>query len=107
MEFLDIFDKSDEVLNYSDCFKGSKVLDFKVSEAQRRIEIILQPEKIIQKSIIMAVAKDIRLVYGLNTLKLFTKYQPELFSAEYYSEILTYIMLKIQFQRSLHHSRLP
>ena len=95
MEFLDIFDKSAEASYYADCFNGSKISDFKIAEAQRRIEIVLQFDKIVPKSVIMAVAKDIKQVYGLNAIKLFARYTPELFSAKYYAEILTYITLKI------------
>ncbi len=94
MEFSDIFDKSAEVRNYADCFKDGKIENIKVFEAQKRIEITLRPVKTVKKSVIMAVAKDIRSVYGLGAIKIFTHYEPELFSAAYYPEILTYITLK-------------
>jgi len=95
MEFTDIFDQSKEVLGFADLFKGSKVCDFKIIEQQKRMEFVLKFDKIIPKSVIMTVARDIKKVYGLNAIKIFTRYSPELFSADYYKEILTYITLKI------------
>ena len=96
MEFLEIFDKAEEALNYKDVFSGSSIIDFKIAEEQRRIELTIGLLKIVPKSVIMAVAKNIREVYGLNAIKIFTRYDSSLFSAEYYSEILTYITLKIR-----------
>ena len=95
MEFTEVFGKSQKVCEYSEAFFGSKVEDFKISKEQKKIEMVIRPQKFVKKNVIMIVAKDIRDVYDLNSIKIYTRYSPEMFSHEYYSEIVTYISLKI------------
>ena len=95
MEFTEVFGKSQKVCEYSEAFFGSKVEDFKISKEQKKIELVIRPQKFVKKNVIMVVAKDIRAVYDLNSIKIYTRYSPEMFSHEYYSEIVTYISLKI------------
>ncbi len=95
MEFKDIFEKSEKVCEYAEAFLGSKVEDFKISKEQKKIETVIRPQKIVDKEIIMVVAKDIRVVYDLNSIKIYTRYSPEMFSEEYYPQIVKYISLKM------------
>lgn len=95
MNFIDVFGKSQKVCEYSEIFSDCEVEDFKISKEQKKIETIIKPKSIIEKEVIMVVAKDIRNVYDLNSIKIYTQYAPEMFSGEYYPQIVKYISLKM------------
>ena len=99
MNLIEIFDKSEELKNYKELFEGSEIKDFKVFKLQKKIEITAYFKEIVSKNILFSIARDIRSVYELNALKIFSRYDSSLFSEGYYSEILSYILLKIPSNR--------
>lgn len=95
MNLLTIFNKSEEIKKYEELFASGEVLDCTVFQDQKKIEVVAKFPQIVPKNIIFSVAKDIRNVYDLSILKLYTRYPENLFSASYYSEIKTYLSLKM------------
>ena len=95
MNLIEIFDKSEELKNYKEIFENAEVRDFKVFKIQKKIEITLNFKEIVSKKILSAVARDIKNLYELNAIKIFSRYDSSLFSIEYYPEILNYINMKM------------
>ena len=95
MNLIEIFDKSDELKNHRELFENGIIQDFKIFKSQKKIEIILFFNEIVPKNILISVVKDIKSIYQLNALKIFSRYDSALFSEKYYSEILSYILLKM------------
>lgn len=95
MNLMQIFNKSEEIKKYEDLFAPGEILDFTVYQEQKKIELTAKFPKIVPKDIIFSIAKDIRKAYDLVAIKLYARYSEELFSADYYSEILTYLSLKM------------
>jgi DNA polymerase-3 subunit alpha (Gram-positive type) len=99
MNLLDIFDRSTELANNKEIFQSSQITDMKVAKELKRIEIELFLNEVVCKSILFCVANDIKRVYELNILKIFTRYPSELFSHAYYPQILTYITMKVPYSK--------
>ena len=95
MNLAEVFNQAPEVVKYQEVLSKGELQDFTVYQEQKKIETIVQFSEIISKQLIFSVAKSIRETYGLSVIKLFTRYPSALFSAAYYSEILTYISLKM------------
>jgi len=95
MNLVEIFGQAPEVIKYKELLSEGKLQDFTVYQEQKKIETIVFFPQIISKQLIFNIAKSIREAYGLSVIKLFVRYPEDLFSSAYYSEILTYISLKI------------
>ncbi len=94
MTFIELFSESEETLKYSDVFSDCVIEEKKFIKDERKLEIVVRSEKIIPKNVIMAIAGDIKKVYNLNFIKIYTKYNSDMFDENYYVHILTYLSLK-------------
>ena len=94
MKLTEVFYKSEVIKKYADIFDMAELLNVNLNKNTRKAEIFLKSENIINKSVVIEIAADLREVYNLNVVKVFVKYPKEKFDEEYYSEILYYIEKK-------------
>ncbi len=94
MTFLELFSESEQVKKYADVFSECVIEEKNFIKEDRKLEITVRSKKIIDKNAIMAIAGDIKRVYNLNFIKIYTKYDADLFDENYYIHILTYLSLK-------------
>ncbi len=100
MTFNELFCESQTVKSYSDVFSESIIEEKNFIKEQRKIDIVLRSKKIIDKNILIEAAKDIKKVYNLNSIKLYTRYSSEMFDENYYLQIITYLSLKFPALKS-------
>ena len=93
MNLTELFVKAEKLKNYKDIFEKCRVANVSVNKSSRKAEVILECEEIVPKSALIEVSADIKKSYELSVIKLHTRYSPELFSLDYYDEIL-YVMEK-------------
>ena len=94
MKLSEIFNKSQKLIQSKEIFDDSKVINILLNKELRKAEIYLKCNKIVSKELIFNVAMDIKESYQLNVVKIFTRYDKELFDESYYKEILYYIEKK-------------
>jgi len=94
MKLREVFYKAKTLEKYNDIFESSELINVILNKNMRKAEIFLQCEKIIKKSIIMEVAADLKESYDLKIIKIFPKYKKEMFTEDYFNEILYYIEKK-------------
>ena len=95
MKLTELFKNSQKVAAYSDILSLCEVTSVNLNKSTRKAEVYLSSDVIVPKSVILDISSDIKKEYNLNVLKLFTKYPSELFSIDYFSEIL-YMLEKKQ-----------
>ncbi len=95
MKLTELFKNSQKVSDYSDILSVCEVTSVNLNRSARKAEVYLSSDVIIPKSVILDISGDIKKNYNLNIIKLFTKYPTELFTMDYYTEILYMIEKKL------------
>ncbi len=94
MKLIELFERSEILKIYQQFFERADVSDVFLSREEKRMEIILKSDVIINKEYLIDVSNEIRNIYGLRSIKLLVKYPRELFTPQYYPQILFYIEKK-------------
>ncbi len=95
MNLTELFSNSEKVNSYKDILSLCEIANVNLNKAARKAEVFINSQVIIPKEIILDISGDIKKCYNLNVIKLFTRYPSELFSTDYYKEILYVIEKKL------------
>ncbi|MBR4893037.1 MAG: PolC-type DNA polymerase III [Clostridia bacterium] len=94
MKLSEIFNKSQVLIQHKELFDLSEVKNVVLNKELRKAELFLKSSLVIPKSVIFDVAQDIKTTYQLRVVKIFSEYPENLFTKDYFSEILFYIEKK-------------